>query len=374
MSHQARSYSFALVSFFLLPGIYSSWAQTSLSGISIYSSQSKQEVVISSIAEWEKERWKIQQGMQAAMGALPYVSGSPAPDIIFQDTLMSASYLRINLLFLAAENEWVPAFLYLPKRTALNGRSPAMVALHPTGMLGKKIVDGQGNANRGYARELAERGYVVIAPDYPSFGDLEHYDFDSDRYESATMAAIFYHMRCVDLLSSRQDVDPSRIGVIGHSLGGHNAMFLGAFDHRVKVIVASCGWTQFEFYDVGPKAIERFGGRLGPWAQQRYMPLLRDKFQLDDAKFPFNFHEIIALLAPRYFFSNSPANDGNFAVAGVREGIQKAKVVYDFLDVSDHVQVRYPAAEHDFPTAVRTEAYEFTDRVLGHHPSSHLIE
>lgn len=50
-----------------------------------------------------------------------------------------------------------------------------------------------------WQRELAERGYIVIAPDYPSMGDLTDYDFSSDRYESGTMKAIFNHMRCVDL-------------------------------------------------------------------------------------------------------------------------------------------------------------------------------
>ena len=54
------------------------------------------------------------------------------------------------------------------------------------------------------------------------------------------MKGIFNHMRCVDLLQAREDVDHERIGVLGHSLGGHNAIFLGAFDIRLKVIVSSC--------------------------------------------------------------------------------------------------------------------------------------
>ena len=43
------------------------------------------------------------------------------------------------------------------------------------------------------------------------------------------MKGIFNHMRCVDLLQSREEVDPARIGVIGHSLGGHNSMFVAAY-------------------------------------------------------------------------------------------------------------------------------------------------
>ena len=105
--------------------------------------------------------------------------------------------------------------------------------MHPTGAQGKRIVAGA-KPNRQYATELAERGYVVLAPDYPSFGDLKDYDFSADAYISGTMKGIVNHMRCVDYLISRREVDGKRIGVIGHSLGGHNALFVAAFDKRLK--------------------------------------------------------------------------------------------------------------------------------------------
>jgi hypothetical protein len=240
-----------------------------------------------------------------------------------------------------------------------------MLALHPTGAPGKGIVDGQTESpNRAYAKELAERGYVVIAPDYPSFGDLKEYDFKTDRYQSGTMKSIFDNMRCVDLLAAREDVASDCIGVIGHSLGGHGALFSGAFDTRLKVIISSCGWTLMDYYNAGEEVTKKFGGALGPWAQERYMPLLRDKYDLDINRIPFDFDEVIAALAPRPFFSNSPVNDSNFNVAGVRKGMAEVSEVYDFLGVKDKLEVRYPNCEHDFPPEVRFEAYRFIDKTL----------
>ena len=250
-----------------------------------------------------------------------------------------------------------------------------MLVLHGTGDLGKRIVDGESpRANRAIAKELAERGYVVIAPDYPSMGDLKNYDFEKDRYQSGTMKAIFNHIRCVDLLQQRDDVDPERIGVIGHSLGGHNAMFAGAFDERLKIIVSSCGWTLMDYYDIGEAASKRYGGRLGPWAQDRYMPLLRDQFKLDSTQIPFDFDEVIAALAPRPFFSNSPLNDSNFDVEGVRKGISAASAVYDYLGAGNNLVVAYPEAAHDFPPQVRLQAYRFIDKVLNHTPDIEAIK
>ncbi len=188
------------------------------------------------------------------------------------------------------------------------------------------------------------------------------------------MAAIDFHMHCINYLEQHARVDANRIGVIGHSLGGHNALFLAALDERIKVVVTSCGWTQFDYYDTGPSGIERYGGRLGPWAQERYMPWIREKYNLDGDLLPFNFHEVLALIAPRACFTNAPTNDANFSMAGVIDGLAKARPIYQLLDAEELLQVRHPEAEHDFPTQVRRESYEFIDQHLRHTPSKHTIE
>jgi dienelactone hydrolase len=318
--------------------------------------------------DWEIRRKEILDGLQEVMGLLPDRNNLPPLNVQVINIQKEETFVRKTIRFTAVENESVPAYLYLP--VCGNGKRPAMLVLHETTNLGKRSLDGERDKpNRAYAWELARRGYVVIAPDYPSFGELKDYDFKAARYKSGTMAGIFYHIRCIDLLQSLDEVDPDRIGVIGHSLGGHNAMFVAAFDPRLKVIVASSGWTQLENYDIGTAATQHYGGRLGPWAQDRYMPLLREKFQLDEKRIPFEFHEVIALFAPRAFFSNSPTRDSNFDVAGVRKGVELASKAYIFYQVEVNLQVRYPDTGHDFPPDVRLESYRFIDRVLKFQPN-----
>lgn len=330
---------------------------------------------VASGGDWAQQRAQILEGMQMAMGKLPGRKDLLPVTVKITDSLISQKYTRYTIRMTVAENEFLPAYLYLPPAKESAGQIAAMLVLHGTGDLGKRLVDGESPLrNRALARELAERGYVVIAPDYPGMGDLIGYDFDNDRYESATMAAIFNHMRCVDLLQSLPQVDPARVGVIGHSLGGHNAMFVAAFDTRMKAVVSSCGWTLMDYYDIGEEASLKYGGRLGPWAQDKYMPLLRDKYQLDAGKIPFDFDGVIAALAPRPFFSNSPLNDANFDVEGVRKGIASARKVYRLFNAEDKLLVRYPDAGHDFPRDVRREAYEFLDEVLSHIPDQHEID
>lgn len=324
--------------------------------------------VVSAPTEWSGKRAAIIRGMEAAMGPLPTREDVSPPAMQIVDSLATEAYTRYGVVLAVAESENVPAYLYVPLQRMSGQKTAAMLALHPTGDLGKKLTDGQGKPNRAYAKELAERGYVVIAPDYPSFGGLAAHDFNADRYQSGTMQAIFNHMRCIDLLQSLDYVDPERIGVIGHSLGGHNAMFVGVFDTRLKVIVSSCGWTLMDYYDIGEEGSKRYGGRLGPWAQDRYMPLLRDRYHLEADKIPFDFDEVIAALAPRSFLSVSPVNDSNFDVTGVRKGIESASEVYRLLHAEENLTVWYPDAAHDFPPDYRLKAYRFVDNVLNHSP------
>lgn len=325
-----------------------------------YLDENKVEQPVKSPADWAIRRRHILAGMQLAMGNLPPRDPEKKLplDVKILEGVQQDGITRLTVSYIAEGEDRVTAYLWLPetKDTRKQQRRPAILALHPTGPLGKGIVAGLGpKENRAYGIELAQRGYVVLAPDYPSFGDLKDYNFESDSYVSGTMKAIVNHMRGVDLLESRPDVDEQRIGVIGHSLGGHNAMFVAAFEPRLKVIVSSCGWCPFHDY---------YGGKIAGWTSNRYMPKLKDDYGLDPDRVPFDFYELVAALAPRPFFSNSPLHDSNFDVNGVKKAIPVAAEVYKLLGAADNLQVRYPDCDHDFPKALREEAYEFIDRQL----------
>lgn len=342
---------------------------TGAKGLLRCTNSGKGKSYIASSAAWQQKRVQLLDSMQAGMGKLPSFSNLPDFDLKTTDSLQGIGYTRYTISFLVALNERLWAYLYIPNKTSYQGPLPAMLALHETDSIGKKSVDGQGhNPNLGYAKELAQRGYIVIAPDYPGFGDLKSFDFSNSRYQSGTMKSIFDDMRCVDLLLARVDVDTGRIGIIGHSLGGHSALFAAAFDTRLKVVVSSCGWTLFDAYNIGDAAAKIYGGRLGPWAQARYMPLLRTKYKLDPASFPFDFDGVMAAIAPRGCFSISPLKDGNFSVMGVKQGIKNAAAVYHLLKADQLLRCIYPDAEHDFPVQAREAAYVFIDKILHHNP------
>lgn len=312
---------------------------------------------IKTAEDWAIRRGHILAGMQAAMGMMPDRAKFPPLDVQISESTDDEGYRRLKISYAGDEKDRVPAYLLMPLGLQPGQRRPAMLALHQTTGIGKgEVVGLGGSANLHYGRELAQRGYVVLAPDYPSFGDYR-YDFQHSAYTSGTMKGIVNHMRGVDVLAALPEVDPPRIGVIGHSLGGHNAIFVGAFDPRLKVVVSSCGWTPFHDY---------YGGKIAGWTSDRYMPRLRSVYELNPDRVPFDFYELVAALAPRGFFSNSPLRDDNFAVAGVKKAEARARAVFALRGAADRLQVRSPDSGHDFPPAVRREAYGFIDRILEH--------
>lgn len=304
--------------------------------------------------DWGTRRAHILGNMEKAMGPLPGPRRRVPLNIVVESETDAGEYIRKKISYAAEPGDRVSAFLLIPKK--LKPAAPAMLCLHPTSHLGKAQICGlDGKPSRFYAHELAKRGYVCLAPDYLSFGDLADYDFAKDDYVSGTMKGIWNHIRGIDLLESLSEVDPDRIGCIGHSLGGHNTLFVAAFDQRIRVAVTSCGFNAFEDY---------YGGKLAGWTSDRYMPRIRDLYNSDPKKMPFDFHEVLAAMAPRPVFINAPLHDSNFAVEGVRKTVASATDVYQLLGKKQNLHAVYPDASHDFPQEIRQQVYEWLDENL----------
>lgn len=317
---------------------------------------------IQTLEQWRVRRDSIRRNVEIVMGTLP--NRSDLGEVEFQvldEVSLSDGLIRRKIEYVTEKGDAnrkedrVRAFLFL-HTTSKDVLRPAVLCLHQTVGIGKEEPSGLGGSrNLHYALELAQRGYVTLAPDYPSFG--EHpYDFNANsHWASGSMKAIWDNMRAIDLLVQLPSVDPKRIGCIGHSLGGHNTIFTSFFDDRIAVAVSSCGFTRFHKY---------YGGKLQGWTSDRYMPRIANNYSSNPNLVPFDFPELIAGIAPRAFFTSSPLHDDNFEVSGVRETIEQASRIYQMHSVESRLQAIYPDSSHDFPPQARQEAYQFIDRVL----------
>jgi len=310
---------------------------------------------INGAADWEKRRADIISNMQVVMGPLPDDSKRVPLDVQVLAEEKLPKFVRRKITYLAESGDRVPAYLLIPAN--LNGRKvPAVLCPHQTTPRGKEEPAGvAGSPTKQTARELAERGYVTLAPDYPGFGEYKSYDPMAHGYASATMKGVWNHVRAIDLLQSLPEVDGDRVGCIGHSLGGHNTLFIAAFDPRIKAAVTSCGFTSFPKYK---------NGDLTGWSSNHYMPRIAKLYHKDPRQVPFDFPEVLAAIAPRPVLAICPVHDDNFEVSGTDDCVAAAKPVYELLGAKDALQILHPDCKHEFPDDMRQAAYAWLDRWL----------
>ena len=378
----------------------------------VYHNRDGKVLPVKSKADWQKRRVEILRGMQSVMGELPgreklcrldlkvesetdcgsyvrrfvtyasepvtggtgvspVVSGVPPETVerrAFSDGRTSTSNLNLTTKFGGTPNltgetpvpptkySRVPAFLLIPK-VALTSKKkfPAVLALHPTDMeFGHRVLVEQLRPGyRAYANDLAERGFVVLAPAYPLMANYQP-DLKALGYRSGTMKAIWDNMRGLDLLESLPFVKRGKFGALGHSLGGHNAIYTAVFDERIKVVVSSCGFDSY---------VDYMNGNITGWTSERYMPKLaeyRGRLQ----EIPFDFHEMIAALAPRVCFINAPLGDANFKWRSVDEIVCAASQIYRLYGVGNNLRVEHPNCGHDFPERERGIALDLLQKSL----------
>lgn len=299
-----------------------------------------------SVDDWQQRRAAILAGMQAVMGPLPGQEKRSPLKMEVKEEVDCGSYVRRFITYSPEPRALIPAYLLVPKDVLSGGKqAPAVLCLHQTHPLGQKVVVGLGNStNDEYGVELAKQGFVCLAPAYPLLANYKP-DLKLLGYQSGTMKAIWDNIRGLDLLDSLPFVKRGKFGAIGHSLGGHNAIFTAVFDERIKVIVSSCGFDSFQDY---------MNGDIKGWTSDRYMPKLA-KYPL--AEIPFDFHELIGALAPRVCFVSAPFYDTNFKWRSVFQIEEAAAKIYNLYNVPGHFRVEHPKCGHEFPKEMREAAY-----------------
>ncbi len=280
------------------------------------------------------------------------------------------AYLRRLVSYLVEPDERVQAYVLIPRdylgNVADAPSGPAVLCLHQTASDGKKEPVGlSGPDDMAYAHHLALRGYVCIAPDHVAAGDrvapgANAYD-TTEFYRkrpawSAVGKAMWDARRAVDALHTLPQVDQERIGVIGHSLGGHSAVFAAATDSRIRACVSNCGMTTFAENE-----------RRLDWSRENwyvYFPMLRALFE-NDQPAPVDFHEIAALIAPRPFLNITSLTDDVMGVPDTMyEFAARVREVYRLLGAQDQFASHFHDLGHGFPTDMRELAYGWLDRAL----------
>ena len=202
---------------------------------------------------------------------------------------------------------------------------------------------------------MALRGHIVLAADAIGFEERVYPGTEGepnlDRWTQEKQDQGFSLIgkmaadvsRAVDLLQSFDFVDPQRIGVIGHSMGGWMTVFSMAVEPRLKVGVTNCG---FAHADPGPH------GRLRATDAATGEPVEAiDRGRL-----------VGELICPRPLLVISTTLDQDPVAVGA--DLERAKQRYAAAGAAERLQWMIPEGRHRFFDDVRPVAYEWLERWL----------
>ena len=317
-------------------------------------------------------------------------------------------FVRETLWLSTAPWSRIPCDLLVPRHPR-GGKwpAPAVVALHCHGGVFRwgreKIVSPVDPASdhptllryrealyggRGYANELARRGYVVAVIDAFYFGERRlryaHGNWpeayrpaeavlqpESEEWlkllnrahqevqprvagalfqAGATWPGVFVwdDRRTIDYLLTRSEVDPARIGCVGLSVGGFRSALLAAADQRIQAAV-TVGWM-CGLGDLWP--VGRWPNSVG-WVH--YVPGMFQELDLPD---------VATLACPRALLVMQGRQDRLFPPDGMQRALDHLAAAYTKAGQAERFMGRMYDVPHQFNPAMQEEAFAWLDRWL----------
>ncbi len=316
---------------------------------------------IDSIQAWETKRDRILQTLKTMIGEPSDLSVLPPKSEIRQTEDMG-NYTRSTIRIRSEKDDWIPAYLLKPDPP--NSRPmPVMIVLHQTVGQGKDEPCGiEGNPELAFAAELAERGWICIVPDAIGFGErtppgAEPYHNALDFFRKHPQWSFFGKMvwdvqRIIDYLETLPEVDPARIGSIGHSHGAYGTIMATVFEPRISAAVASCGFTTL-----------RADPHPNRWSHLTCLIPSVGYYMDNINQAPFDWHEITACIAPRPYLNWATLDDRIFPNTGNLKTIfSDIRNIYAMYGAADRLDARLESGKHSFPRPVRESAYHFLEK------------
>ena len=262
-------------------------------------------------ADWQKRRYEILKTWHGLMGAWPPLIKEPKIEYLAKELREDFTQHQVRLE-IAPEQQTVNGYLLVPDGTRL---FPAMLVV----FYDAETSAGLGKELRDFGYQLTRRGFVTLSIGTPEFSSLRApykplYESGRDEIPLQPLSALAYvAANCHTALVSLPQVDPNRIGIIGHSYGGKWAMFASCLYDKFACTVWSDPGIVFDENRANVNYWEPWYLGYDPNQQrQRGIPSATNprtgvyrKLFLEGH----DLHELHALMAPRPFLVSGGSED-----------------------------------------------------------------
>lgn len=315
--------------------------------------------------DWQRRRTEILATWQGLMGTWPPLIARPEIRYLEQSRRESMVQHKVTVE-IAPRHQTVAGYLLVPDG---DGPFPAVLVVYYDAEAGV----GLGREMRDFGCQLAKRGFVALSIGTPEFASLEApykplWEVPADQPPLQPLSALAYvAANCHTALANLPQVDPHRIGVVGHSYGGKWAMFASCLYEPFACAVWSDPGIVFDesrpninywepWYLGWDANVQRQRGvvseaspRTGPYREM--------------AETGRDLHELHALMAPRPFLVSGGAEDPPKRWQALNHTV----AVNQLLGYSNRVAMTN--RDTHSPTAEsNAQIYDFFEHFLGSQP------
>ncbi|NLZ06175.1 MAG: prolyl oligopeptidase family serine peptidase [Phycisphaerae bacterium] len=266
---------------------------------------------VRTVEDWRRRREEILATWRELTGSWPPLIENPKVQYLDQTQRDDLTQHKV-IVEIAPGDQTVAGYLLVPKG---QGPFPAVLVVYYDAETGA----GLGKELRDFGYQLARRGFVTLSIGTPAFASLNApykplWDVPAGRPPLQPLSALAYvAANCHTALADRPDVDPDRIGIVGHSYGGKWAMFASCLYDRF----ACAAWSDpgIVFDETRPNV-----NYWEPWYLGWDAKVQRQRGVVSEASprtGPYrqmvetgrDLHELHALMAPRPFLVSGGAED-----------------------------------------------------------------
>lgn len=293
------------------------------------------------------------------------------------------SIQRYHVSFQTEENDRVTGWLLVPIEAFEKPRA-AMICIHSTTAgSGKDATIGLSGrtpnnppdtteGGRSYGLHLARHGFITLSIDLLADGEriepgeqvLQSRPFYERHPEWSIVGKNTWDiMRSVDFLETLDFVDSNHIGCIGLSLGGHTAVFAGAFEPRIAATVSIGGVLDWH------RPGEHWSRATG-----RYVYIKKFRPYIDDPELPVpvDFDELMMMVAPRPMLILSSEWEFFNRRDLIGKCLAVAQVYYDWRDVEglpSVMEARKNRSSYEKTLSYYDERSDISPRLMERHLS-----
>ena len=313
-------------------------------------------------ATWQKERPSILEKVKESLGDLPPRPAVSETRVISREVWREFSVEKVSIP--NGADGVVTALLLVPEK--LTTPAPAILWLHSSTPDKTQILIPNTNGGADSLGEAFTRaGYVVLSPDAYWHGDRvgtgpsgiaetlheeQESLFKFDLWLGRTLWGMFVRddQIALDYLVTRPEVDRSRIGATGMSMGSTRAWWLAAVDERIAAVVAVACLTRYR------NLIAH--GQLRQHGVYYFVNGLLRHFDTEG---------VIALIAPRPFLALTGDLDAGSPADGIRVIEDRVGALYRVLGAGENFRSElYPEVGHAYTPDMRNQMLAWFARHL----------